>query len=61
MMADHRADFSLRPKPVKQEAMTALILERIRSGEWEPGERVPAMRDLTSSQGVSLGPVRGGC
>ena len=44
-------------RPLYQQVYS-ILLERIRSGQWRPGERVPAEQELARQVGVSIGTLR---
>lgn len=39
-------------------AVSAALRERIRAGEWLPGEQIPSVRQLAEEYGVSIGTAR---
>ena len=39
-------------------AISAALRERIRSGEWLPGEQIPSVRQIAEEYGVSIGTAR---
>jgi GntR family transcriptional regulator len=39
-------------------AVSAGLRERIRAGEWLPGEQIPSVREIGHEYGVSIGTAR---
>jgi DNA-binding GntR family transcriptional regulator len=39
-------------------AVSSALRERIRAGEWLPGEQIPSVRKLAEQYGVSIGTAR---
>jgi DNA-binding GntR family transcriptional regulator len=39
-------------------AISTALRERIRAGEWLPGEQIPSVRQIAEEHGVSIGTAR---
>ncbi len=47
-----------RPRSLQYQRVIDILRERIENGEWQPGQRLPTLVDLTNELGVGLSSVR---